>query len=116
MKLVSLKKRQEFIDIAKKGDSVATKGLVLQVLPFSNENESIINIGFTATKKIGNAVKRNKVKRKLRSLAREIISEKADSKYKYVLIGRYSTTSRKLSDLEKDLKYALHKTGTYLKK
>ncbi len=74
-KVSRLTKRGDFQEIFKQGKSVATKGLVLYILP----NELGFNrSGFIASKKVGNAVIRNRIKRLLkeayRSLSGEIIS------------------------------------------
>lgn len=115
MKILSLKKRQEFVDISNKGVKVAAKGLVLQALKVEDGEDSSLHIGYTATKRVGNAVIRNRIKRRLRSLAAKIMPHSASCDYKYVLIGRVSTIDRGFSDLEKDLKFALHSTGTHKK-
>ena len=74
----SIKKRVDFIKLSKEGLSSPQEGLVLQVL--SNKEDTkhqLIRFGVTATKKIGNAVIRNKCKRKLRVLAKDILSKYA---------------------------------------
>ena len=71
-------------------------------------------VGFTATKKIGNAVVRNRVKRRLREIARLKLVELARPGYDYVMIGRGQSLSRPFADLEKDLNSALkrlHRTS-----
>ena len=104
-----LKKRKEFVQVAEQGRKFITSGLVLQVLPREAENKfgDVIRVGFTTTKKVGNAVKRSRVRRRLRVLAREVLLEKGMSGCDYVLIGRTATFDRPFDDLKKDLKYAL---------
>lgn len=116
MNILSLKKREDFVNIAKKGNKAVAKGLVLQVIENPTNSEKPLNIGFTVTKKVGNAVVRNRVKRRLRALANKIMQNNADYSYNYVLIGRHATIKRSFADLEKDLKFALHNTGTFKKK
>ena len=79
--LLVLKKRKEFVLIAEKGRKFITSGLVLQVLPREAENKfgDVIRVGFTTTKKTGNAVKRSRIRRRLRALARLILLEKGCS-------------------------------------
>lgn len=64
-------------------------------------------IGFTCTKKIGNAVVRNRSKRRMREAARISLASLAQSGFDYVLIGRMTTAKRNFSDLQKDLAFAL---------
>ena len=106
-----LKKRKEFVQVAEQGRKFITSGLVLQVFPREAENKfgDVIRVGFTTTKKVGNAVKRSRVRRRLRVLAREILLEKGMPGCDYVLIGRTATFDRPFDDLKKDLKYALKK-------
>jgi len=115
MKTCTLKKRDDFVLISNKGIKAASKGVVLQALKHESTDD-VINVGFTVTKKVGNAVARNRIKRRLRAVVRNIFKEKADPTYRYVLIGRQATLYRDFKSLEKDLKYTLHTTGTYKQK
>ena len=113
MTIISLKKRKDFLDIAKKGSKIVTKGLVLQVKRNINIDFNQIRVGYTVTKKVGNAVKRNKIKRKLRAAVRFVMSEYTNNSFDYVIIGRKSTLDRNFNDLIKDLKYALNSTSIH---
>jgi ribonuclease P protein component len=99
-----LTRRQDFVAAAKAGYS-ATPGLVLQVRERGDNGPS--RVGVTATKKLGNAVVRNRVKRRLRELARLRLAHVARQGCDYVLIGRPSTVGRPFNELEKDLNSAL---------
>lgn len=69
-----------------------------------------IRVGFTCSKKVGNAVARNHAKRRMREVARAILPELGKAGWDYVLIGRAKTTAeRPFEDLKGDLKYALKK-------
>ena len=129
-----LKKRADFLR-ARKGRYCATSGLVLQVVrtgvPVSVDQPDVSSLkqdhggareasnsqellppprfGFTATKKLGNAVVRNRVKRRLREAVRQIAPQKARTGYDYVLIGRKSTLKRPFSCLLQDLTRAFTK-------
>ncbi len=109
-----LKKRAGFLAAAKEDRHVATKGLVLQARLRKAEEPhttpKAIRLGFTATKRLGNAVQRNRVKRRLRALAQHLGTQSSLLKpgFDYVLIGRIHTASRPFAALEKDLRYALH--------
>ena len=106
-----LKRRQDFVAAAR-ALYAAMPGMVVQMRPRGDEAPP--RVGFTATKKIGNAVVRNRVKRRLRELARLQLSSAARPGHDYVLIGRAPTFSRAYPDLEKDLVSALkrlHRTA-----
>lgn len=109
--VTTLKKRADFVRIANKGSKAAALGLVLQV---GEAETADIRIGYTVTKKLGGAVIRNRIKRRLRAAAREVIPTCAAPK-DYVLIGRKAALHRPFEGLVKDLKYTLHTTGSYQK-
>ena len=107
----SIKKRDDFIKLSKEGLSSPQKGLVLQAKSNDQEFEQqIIRFGITATKKIGNAVIRNKCKRKLRVLAKDVLIKHAKDSSDYVLIARNSTYNRNMNLLKADLLIALEET------
>jgi ribonuclease P protein component len=64
-------------------------------------------VGFTVTKKLGNAVTRNRIKRRLREAARLSLTSIARPGYDYVLIGRSITAKRRFADLQEDIVAAL---------
>lgn len=106
-----LKRRQDFVAAAR-ALYAAMPGMVVQMRVRGDEAPP--RVGFTATKKIGNAVVRNRVKRRLRELARLRLQPEARPGHDYVLIGRAPTFERAFPDLEKDLSAALkrlHRTA-----
>jgi ribonuclease P protein component len=106
-----LKRRQDFVAAAR-ASYAAMPGMVVQMRARGDEGPP--RVGFTATKKIGNAVIRNRVKRRLRELARLQLEAIARPGHDYVLIGRAPTFDRGYSELEKDLHSALkrlHRTA-----
>jgi len=94
-----LKKRKEFLRAAR-GVKWVTPGLILQC--WQRGDDDCSRIGFTVTKRVGNAVVRNRVKRRLREIARH---DKTHARigFDYVVIGRKSTIPRTFSKLERDL-------------
>lgn len=70
-------------------------------------------VGFTVTKKVGTSVVRNRLKRRLRALAREILAPKATVGTDYVLIGRSGGLTRAYSDMVSDLERALRKLAQH---
>ena len=66
-------------------------------------------VGFTVTKKIGNAVVRNRMKRRFRELAREMIPSSGHAGSDHVMIGRTTGIERNFSDLRADLSKALER-------
>ena len=99
-----LKRRQDFVAAAR-GPSQATPGMVVQAR--NRQDSGVPRLGFTCTKKIGNAVTRNRSKRRMREAAKLVLGGQAQSGFDYVLIGRMATATRSFADLQKDLTSAL---------
>lgn len=103
-----LKRRRDFVAVTKARQSAAQPGLVLQIRCGDRRDETTVpRIGFTASKKVGNAVFRNRAKRRLRALAAEIIAPRAIDGCDYVLIARAATVDRPYAALQSDLKKAM---------
>lgn len=100
-----LKKRSEFLYV-REGFYSAKGGVVVQMREHPTSS-GVIRVGFTATKKIGNAVTRNRAKRRLREIARTILPELGRVGHDYVFIARDSTTARLWPDLLDDARKAL---------
>ena len=102
--LQTLTKRQDFI-LASRGLKQSCETMIVQI----NQNDlGIIRVGFTCSKKVGNAVVRNRAKRRLRAIAREVLPNLGRAGFDYVLIGRYgSTVSSEFKTLKNDFISAL---------
>jgi ribonuclease P protein component len=85
-------------------------GFVLLVRP-RGDDDATMRVGFTVTKKIGNAVVRNRMKRRLRALARENLPEHGIAGADHVLIGRAGGIEREYASLTAELKRALKKVA-----
>jgi len=110
-----LKHRRDFLWAARQGRKWAMEGLVLQVRKRISQEatkalkSNAIRVGFTVTKKVGNSVIRNRVRRRLRAVADTVLAETAASGLDLVIIGRMGTINRPYPALIKDLKIALKK-------
>ena len=96
--------RAGFLAARSKGEKALSRGLVIQ----ANENEaSHWRVGLTATKKIGNAVTRNRARRRMRALARSFLAPVAQPGTDYVLIARHATVTADWEDMAKGLQKAI---------
>lgn len=99
-------KRADFLRAAS-ARRQGTNGFLLQARDRADADPSI-RVGFTASKKIGNAVLRNRAKRRLRALVREVLADRARPGWDYVLVARpAATVTRAYADLRSDLEQAL---------
>lgn len=107
--LPRLKRRAEYLRVAAKGRKVATPGLVLQAL--RRDDAGPVRLGFTVTRKIGGAVRRNRTRRRLKEAVRLLLAEYPLSGADLVLIGREGTYTRPFAALQEDLRRAIVQAG-----
>ncbi len=114
--LARLKRRAEFLRIAEKGRRSAAPGLVLQALrrpAEAAEAEAAPRVGFTASRKVGIAVVRNRARRRLRAAVDRVMPLHAAAGHDYVLVARAGTVSRPFAALLADLEGALKRLGAW---
>ena len=104
-----LTRRAEFLRVAAQGRKVPLPGLVLQALARSDSAPA--RLGFTVTRKVGNAVVRNRTRRRLKEAARLLLRTTPVRGVDLVLIGREATRRRKFVTLMDDLRRALGRVG-----
>ena len=106
-RLITIAKRSDFL-AANAGKRAATPGFVLLVRDRA-DRDPLIRVGFTVTKKIGGAVVRNRMKRRFRALAREIMPAEGLTGADHVMIGRAGGIERDYQLLRSDLSGALRR-------
>jgi ribonuclease P protein component len=135
--LPHLKRRSEFVRVSRSGRTKASPGMVVQARRREadpvvgddtlrvvgndalhvvgngalQDDGQIMRLGITASKKVGNAVVRNRARRRLRAVARQVLPARGTPGYDYVLIARASTPSRPFAALADDLLGALRRLG-----
>jgi len=107
-RLSRLKKRAEFLAVAGRGRKYARGSLLVQVLA---TGEPEIRLGFTATKKLGNAVVRNRAKRRMRAAARAEFAAAAPIGLDVVLVAREAIRQNSFFELRADFRAALDRLG-----
>ena len=107
--LVKLRERSDYLAAAK-AKRVSTTGLVLQARKRLETSVPQTRYGITCSKKVGNAVARNRAKRRLRALANRVLPHLGRNGWDYVLIGRAQTTINQPFDmLLENLRFAIKK-------
>jgi len=108
-----LKARPQFLAVAAARRKCALPGLVLQARPqpAGEATPGTVRVGFTATRKIGNAVARNRAKRRLRAAADAVLPARAAPGFDLVLIARAGTAGRPFAALCGDLARGLDTLG-----
>jgi ribonuclease P protein component len=104
-----LTRRAQFLAVAAGGRKTASAGLVLQAL--DRGDAAPVRLGYTVTKKVGNAVVRNRTRRRLREAARLVLGQTPLAGHDLVLIGRDATRARPFPALLEDLRRSLARLG-----
>ena len=106
----TIRKRTDFLAVAKTGVRGVAHSVTIQVRAAA-EGQTTIRLGFTATKKFGNAVERNRAKRRLRHAIRAVLADAPSAPCDLVLIAREALPERDYDTLLQDLRYCLRKAG-----
>lgn len=106
-KYETLKQRSKFVNIAKNGKRFFGKTFLMQVLSQDNSNQKFC-VGYVASRKVGNAVRRNKAKRRLRELVRSYQDHFVNG-VDYVLVARSTMWDTPFADIEVDFKKVISK-------
>jgi ribonuclease P protein component len=113
-----LKRRAEFLAAAAANRKWVAPGLVLQARAHGVEEtrDEPVRVGFTASRKVGNAVMRNRAKRRLRAAAADLLKNAMpEARSDLVLIARPGTVTRDYQSLKADLARGLAKLGVVAK-
>jgi len=104
-KFSSIKDRETFLAIQKCGKKWVSKTVIVQTA----ENDlGISRLGFTVTKRISkSAVVRNRIKRRLRAVAADVVGARGQNGIDYILVGRNETETVSFEQLSRDLKWCL---------
>jgi ribonuclease P protein component len=103
--LERLRKRSEFLNVAKTGERYVTPAFIIQI--FQRPSEGPVRYGITASRKVGGAVKRNRAKRRLRALLKDILPRIGHPGFDYVIIAREEALRRNFALMGDELEKAL---------
>ena len=112
MKLQTLKHRKDFVLSNKFAKKIFSKNFIIQKYTNSDSIDLNLKFGFTATKKIGNAVTRNRAKRRMRALVSRFVQEDInsfDNKSSYVLVAKASLNKALFINLYSEMQQCLNK-------
>ena len=112
MKLLTLKHRKDFVLSNKFAKKIFSKNFIIQKYTNLDSTDLNLKFGFTATKKIGNAVTRNRAKRRMRALVSRFVQEDInsfDNKSSYVLVAKSSLNKALFINLYSEMQQCLNK-------
>ncbi len=112
-KIRGLKKRPEFVYVAG-GSRWVSKAFVLQARQRRTDTEAPARTGFTASRKVGNAVARNRARRRLKEAVRMTLADTGQSGHDYVVVARRGALCHPFSEIVSDLGKAVQKVHNKL--
>ena len=102
-KIIALSKNKEFKTLLKK-NKASNKYVTIFFGPLENKNRGYLNISFVTKKKIGNAVKRNKIKRRLRNIMNDAVKKiSIKFKYSYLVIAKSTMLNNDFKNIKETL-------------
>ena len=108
MVIPRLKNRGDFLRVAGTKRSWVTPGFVLQIAPQPQDyTVTGFRVGFTASRKVGNSVTRNRAKRRLKEIAEKTFPQLAKPGYDYVVIARDKSLTLPFETILQDMEKAL---------
>ena len=108
MAVETLKKRAEFLRL-RGGARFATPAFVLETREGPDAGRAQPRFGYTVTKKLGGAVVRNRIRRRLKAIVGQVAPKLARPGHDYVLVARRAAYDRAFTELKKDLERALQR-------
>lgn len=102
--VVRLRRRSDYLRVAATRLKAVTPGIIVQAAP---RDDNAIGIGITASRRVGNAVRRNRARRRLNALAPPVLARSGHRATDYVLIARPETVQLPFARLVDDLEKAL---------
>src|SRR5262249_34410757 len=108
-----LKMRADFLRVAASRRRAAMPGVVLQVAPRPDGTGAGARVGYTASRKVGNAVVRNRSRRRLRAAVAAVLPRHADAALDYVLSAREAPAGRPWPAVLGDLESAMRRLGAW---
>jgi ribonuclease P protein component len=112
--LARLKTRADFLRVAAGRRRAVRSGFILQAAPRPIEADGqVVRVGFTASRKVGNAVFRNRAKRRLRAIAAAVLPRQGRPGTDYVIVARAATGERAYAELVTDLETALRQVDRH---
>lgn len=115
-----LKRRREFLGVAASQRKWVAPGMIVQFRPYQDgetaphpAKKPSVRVGFTVSRRVGNAVTRNRVRRRLRAVADRVLAHHAAPGADYVIVGRAGSIERPFAALVGDLETALKRLGAW---
>lgn len=116
--LTRLKRRPDFLKVAATRRKWVAPGLIVQARRHGADETdppgtASLRVGFTVSRKVGNAVQRNRARRRLKAVAEDVLKGYAAGGYDLVVVGRQATLDRPYGELVEDMKTALKRLGAF---